>query len=363
MKKNVMILLGLLVACSFFGACNKESAKNEKTSTAQLMVGMATDSGTIDDRSFNQGTWEGILQAGKDFGIATKYIKPMGMTEADYLKAISTLYDDGYRLIVCPGFKFETAVYKAQSKYPDAKFVLIDGNAHPADSFAPANAPNTIGISFYENESGFLAGVAAALQIKKGRFGFIGGMELPAVQKFNWGWQQGIIYANEHLGTQIELKREDVVYEGSFVNVEAGKQIASAMYDKGVSVIHAAAGGVGVGVIEEAKRRAQAGEKVWVVGVDVDQYNEGLLPNGSSVILTSAMKFLDKAAYSMIEAEINGTFEGGRSISLSIKDDSVGIPGNNPNLSPEVEEMVRRIAEKIKSGEISVSAKQGPLIR
>lgn len=357
MQKFGKILLGCVFACLILTSCSK----TEKSSV--LKVGMVTDAGTIDDKSFNQGTWEGIQKAKTDFGVEIKYLKPVGTTEADYIKEISNLYDSGYKFIVCPGFKFETAIFKAQSKYPDAKFVLIDGNAHPSDSWTPENGPNTIGISFLENESGFLAGVAAALQVKEGNFGFIGGMEIPAVQKFNWGWQQGIRYANEHFGTKIEMNPENFLYQGSFSDIAAGQQIAASMYDRGVTVIHAAAGGVGVGVINEAKTRAQAGDKVWVVGVDVDQYAEGLISDGSSIILTSAVKYIDVAAYDMIKAELNKEFKGGRSLLLSVKENGVGIPGNNPNLSDDVQKKVKEIHEKLKSGEIVVSSMQGDLFK
>ena len=357
MKNIVKIFIGCLLVLGVLTSCSKEEGKKA------LMVGMVTDAGTIDDKSFNQGTWEGIKKAESELGVKVKYLKPVGTTEADYIKEISNLYDSGYKFIVCPGFKFETAVFKAQSKYKDAKFIIIDGNAHPADAYDAQNGPNTIGISFLENEAGFLAGVAAALQQKTGNFGFIGGMEIPAVQKFNWGWQQGIKYANENLGTQIEIYPENFIYQGGFSDIAAGQQLAASMYDRGVTVIHAAAGGVGVGVINEAKTRTQAGKKVWVVGVDVDQYAEGVIGDGSSIILTSAMKYLDKASYDMIKEELNGTFTGGRSLLFSVKENGVGIPAKNPNLSDDVQQKVNEIYQKIKNGEIVVSAAQGDLFK
>lgn len=356
--KTVLMAAVLVLSAFFISSC----AESGKKATV-MKVGMVTDAGTIDDKSFNQGTWEGIVRAQKELGVEIKYLKPVGTTEADYVKEISNLYDSGYKFIICPGFKFETAVFKCQTKYPDAKFVIIDGNAHPADAWDPQNGPNTIGISFAEHEAGFVAGVAAALQLKEGRFGFIGGMEIPAVQKFNWGWQQGILYANEKLGTNIEIQPEDFVYQGTFSDIAAGQQIAASMYDRGVTCIHAAAGGVGVGVINETKARCQVGKDVWVVGVDVNQYDEGLLPDGKSVVLTSAMKYLNEAAFDMIDANLKGTFEGGRSVMLTAKDNAVGIPAENPNLSPEVQKQVDEIYQSIKSGQIMVAEKQGDLFR
>ena len=188
-------------------------------------------------------------------------------------------------------------------------------------------------------------------------------MEIPAVQKFNWGWQQGIKYANENLGTNIEMHPEDFVYQGTFSDIAAGQQIAASMFDRGVTCIHAAAGGVGVGVINEAKARRQVGKDVWVVGVDVNQYNEGLLPDGKSIILTSAMKYVDRASYDMIKDELNGKFHGGITLLLTAKEDAVGIPPENPNLSDDVQKKVDEIYQQIKSGAIVVADKQGDLFR
>lgn len=355
MLKATALVLSVWVVCS----CSDDGKAVKKA----MKVGMVTDAGTIDDKSFNQGAWEGIVRAEKELGVEIKYLKPVGTTEADYVKEIDNLYDSGYKFIVCPGFKFETAIFKAQTKHPDAKFVLIDGNAHPADSYDVQNGPNTIGIIFAEQEAGFSAGLAAALELKEGRFGFIGGMEIPAVQKFNWGWQQGIRYANEHFGTTIEMHPEDFVYQGSFNDIAAGQQIAASMFDRGVKCIHAAAGGVGVGVINETKARRQVGKEVWVVGVDVNQYNEGLLPDGKSVVLTSAMKYIDRASFDMVKEELNGAFKGGRTLQLTAKDDAVGIPTENPNLSAEVQKQVQEVYAQIKSGAVMISDKQGDLFR
>ena len=198
------------------GGTNNGGANNGGTK-ATFKAGMVTDSGTIDDKSFNQGTWEGLERAKKELGVDDKYLKPAGTTEADYLKEIGNLYDAGFKIIVVPGFKFETAIFAAQDKYKDAKFVLIDGTPHSAEPDAkPVVGTNTVSIFFAEHESGFIAGVATAVQLKEGEAGFIGGMEIPPVQKYNWGFQQGVKYANDNLGTKITIKPENVVYQGSF---------------------------------------------------------------------------------------------------------------------------------------------------
>ena len=332
--------------------------------SADVKVGMVTDSGSIDDKSFNQGTWDGIKKATKDLGVKSKYLKPGGTTEADYVKEIANLKDAGFSLIVTPGFKFESSVFVAQDKYPKTKFVLIDGK--PNNGVFDANrkekvGQNTVSIFFAEHESGFLAGVASALQVGSGDFGFIGGMEIPPVQKFNWGFQQGVAYANQSLGTKISMKPENVIYQGTFHDVAAGQQLAAQMYDRGVKVIFVAAGGVGVGAINEAKARAAKG--AWIVGVDVDQYTQGVYSAGKSIILTSAMKRIDTAAYDMIKLEKEGKFPGGQTLIFDAKKDGVGIPAQNPNLSAEVSKKVADVLAQLKAGKITVAAEKGSLIK
>jgi len=320
---------------------------------AKFKVGMVTDAGTIDDKSFNQGTWEGVVKAADELKIEKNYIKPTGTTEADYLKEIGNLYDAGFKLIVAPGFKFETAIFQAQTKYPDAKFVIIDGSPHAGD-YNVVVGKNTVSIFYAEEQSGFLAGVATALQLKEGDLGFIGGMEIPAVQKFNWGFQQGVAYANSNFSTNMTIKAENVIYQGTFDNVAAGQQLAAQMYDKGVKAIFAAAGGVGIGAINEAKTRAAAGEAVWVVGVDVDQYSEGIYADGKSAILTSAMKRIDQSAYDMVMAEKDGKFPGGQILTFNAKNNGVGIPKENPNLDDDVEQKVAQVFKDIQDGKITL---------
>lgn len=361
MKKKLLSLVAVSVlTMGLFAGCGNSSSNSGSTGSTgsdTIKVGMVTDSGTIDDKSFNQGTWEGIQKAQKDLGIAEpKYLKPSGETKADYMKEIGNLYDAGYRLIATPGFKFETAIYEAQDKYQDAKFVIIDGT--PNDGAEPANykvGENTVAINFAEQQAGFVAGVAASVQLKEGDLGFIGGMEIPAVQKFNWGFQQGVAYANANLGTKTTLKQENVVYQGTFNDVAAGTQLANAMYDRGVKAIFCAAGGVGNGVITAAKSQVDAGKEVWMIGVDRDQFDDGVYADGKSVVLTSAIKKVDSASFNMVKDLKDGNFPGGQSLVFDITKDAVGIPETNPNLSDDTMKVVNDIYAKLKDGSITVA--------
>ena len=356
MKKMMTALTVATLATVGLVACSTDT-ESPKTETTTIKVGMVTDAGTIDDKSFNQGTWEGVTRYSTDHPeVKSQYLQPKDATTESFLEAIDNLVLSGNELIITPGFSFEEAIGKAQSLYPDVKFVLIDGQ--PLVGKDESGNPqyeigkNTVSIAFSEQEAGFLAGVASALQSQTGKVGFLGGVEVPAVQKLGRGFVAGVAYANAHLGTTTEVS--DYLYQGTFTDVDAGKAIAGGMFDKGIDIIFAAAGGVGVGAINEAKSRAENGDDVYMVGVDVDQYDEGLLSDGRSVMLTSAMKYLANAAYQQIDAFVNETFKGGTSHLMNATSNGVGLPEENPNLTEETMTQVQEVFQLIQSGDLVV---------
>ena len=350
MKKKVSMLTLALAATVGLAACGKGAVNNESqgaSTDAKLKVGMMTDSGTIDDKSFNQGTWEGIQRYEEENGtITSKYIKPAGEATQDYLEAANNLLASGHEMIIAPGFKFEEAIAQLQEENPDKKFVILDGQP------TGGAAENTSAIYFAEQEGGFLAGVAAALETKTNKVGFIGGMVIPSVQNFGYGFAMGVAYANANLGTNVEIA--DYLYNGTFNDVAGGKAQAGGMYDKGIDIIFVAAGGVGNGVIAEAKERAEASKDVHVIGVDVDQYEDGLLSDGRSVILTSAIKRIGNAAYAKIDEAVKGTFKGGEVITMNAQNDGIGLPEENPNLSDATKEKLDEVLSSLKSGALSL---------
>lgn len=343
MKRIFLSVLMLLSALSLFAGGSKEAA-----ATAPLKLGMITDAATIDDRSYNEGAWEGVSRAGEEYGLEYYYIRPSGTGIADYVAAITELHDSGYQFIVCPGYLFSDAVEEAQSMYPELMLLSIDNR--PEGEIGQ----NTLSIFFKEQEAGFLAGVATALQLRERAVGFIGGMEIPAVQRYSWGFQQGIRYANENYGTKITMSPSDFIYSDSFTDTALGQQLAASMYDRGVTVIFPCGGAIGNGVIDEAIRRRVNGTEVWVVGVDVDQYHLGEMGDGSSCVLTSAIKKLDVAIYTEAVNAIDGNFEGGRVLTVGVTEDAVGLPEENPNLSADVTAEIAKVTELMKSGVITV---------
>lgn len=360
MKKILKLATTMFLAMGLVACSNEEVSENEG-----VKIGMITDSGTIDDKSFNQGTWEGIEKYKNDNPDSEiQYLQPNGETTQDYLEAIDNLALTGTEVIVLPGFKFEEALGKAQEQYPDITFVAID--TEPLVGYDDNGVPmyevkeNVISIFFAEQQASFLTGVASALETKTNKVAFLGGMEVPAVQKLGWGFVAGVAYANANLGTNVEVV--DYIYQGTFTDLDAGKSISAGMYDKGADIILVAAGAVGVGAIGESKTRVESGEDVHIVGVDVDQYDEGLLTNGQSTILTSAMKYLGEAAYNQIESYVNGEFEGGQTILMDINSNGVGLPQTNPNLSDETTKTINEVVESVKEGEINVPATEEELM-
>ena len=182
MKKIITTLSVATLATFGLAACSNEVATHEV-----IKVGMVTDAGTIDDKSFNQGTWEGIKRYGDEHSeVQVQYLQPQDGSTQSFLEAIDNLVLSGNELIINPGFSFEEAIGKAQAQYPEVNFVLIDGQplvGTDADGNPQYEiADNTVSISFSEHEAGFLAGIASALETKTGKVSFLGGVEVPAVQ-------------------------------------------------------------------------------------------------------------------------------------------------------------------------------------
>jgi basic membrane protein A len=274
------------------------------------------------------------------------------------LKVIDEQYNAGYNVFILPGGLFwGSVVYEAQGKYEDAKFVLIDGLPNPGDPEEVSINTNTVAVTFDVSKSGFLAGFSTALELKNAEIGFIGGAPIPDVQMYNWGFQQGVIYANENYGTQCSMKAENWVYQGTFHETEAGRALAADMFDRGVKAIFCVAGPVGRAAIEEAKDRAMQEQKVYAIGADFDQYQMGIYAEDDSVLLTSATKGYGKAAHDAIVDLCEGNFRGGQEIVIS-----GGIPQVNPNLSKDTFDIVEDVSEKIKSGNIQVLNVQGDLL-
>lgn len=276
-------------------------------------LALITDIGTIDDKSFNQGSWEGVKKYAEEHNITHKYYKPTEKTTDAYVAAIDLAVEGGAKLIVTPGFLFEPAIFQAQDTYPDVKFILLDGAPHSGD-YNVRIEDNVYSVFYAEEQAGFLAGYAA---VKDGyrNLGFLGGMAVPAVIRFGYGFVQGADYAANELG----LAKGDVSvmykYTGNFDATPENQTLAASWYKGGTEVIFACGGAVGNSVMAAAEQNNGK-----VIGVDVDQSSE------SETVISSAMKQLGISVYDGIKAFYDGKFPGGQSVSLDVTVDGVGLP-------------------------------------
>ncbi|MBQ7890587.1 MAG: BMP family ABC transporter substrate-binding protein [Erysipelotrichaceae bacterium] len=342
MKKLVKILLVALLACACLAACGGETGGNNEE---KVSFGFVTDIGGIDDKSFNQTSWEGAKKFADEVGLVegTDYKYLQSDSESDYTPNLTTFADEEVDLIIAAGYLFADAIQATVNNYPDQKILIID-----VDYLAGENLQQAV---FAEHEGSFLVGVAAGLQAKaagKTTVGYIVGMESVTMDKFEAGYQDGV-WA---VCPECTILRDNA---NDFGAPETGKSLAAKQYDAGAYVIYHAAGGTGNGVIQEAAERRANGEDVWVCGVDTDQYDYGKYGDGSkSAVLTSMMKRVDVAAYNALKAVEAGTFEG-KVVVYDLAGGGVSLPAENPNLSEDILKAVEDYTAKIVNGEIKVN--------
>ena len=294
MKKWLVLLLALALVLAF-AACGpaEDPVVDEPAEPAEPVaeepaeegpfVALVTDVGNIDDESFNQACWEAVMQFGDEFGFDYSYYRPSEDSTEARKVTMSTAIADGADVIVCPGFLFEEAVYNMQYDNPEVSFLLIDGEPHTADYSVYDTAANVHCILYQEEQSGFFAGYAAVMDGFT-KLGYVGGMEVPAVQRFGYGFVQGADYAAQQLGVNVDV---NYWYAGVFAPSDDIYNTSSSWYADGTEVIFACGGGLYQSVVQAAEEV----EGYYVIGVDVDQSYI------SPTIITSAMKQLKYTTY------------------------------------------------------------------
>ena len=321
--KNVLFSLVLLCVSTIAPL----SAK-----AAPLKVGMVTDVGGVNDQSFNQSAWEGLQRAKKELGVKASYQE--SKQDADYPANLETLYDSKNDMIWGIGFKMADAILIAAKQNPKQKYGIIDY------TYGAKTPANVVGVMFKAEEGAFLAGYIAAKMSKTGTLGFIGGMSVPIIHSFQYGFKAGAKYANKKINI-LEQHAE------SFTDAAKGKAIANQMIGKGADVVFHAAGAVGDGVIEAAKEKNKM-----AVGVDRDQ--NYLAPKN---VITSSMKRVDNAVFNVVTDLNKGIFKGGTTVEYGLKDGAVDIAPTTSKMIPAVLlEDVARIKKEIIAGKIKIPA-------
>ncbi|PXV91756.1 nucleoside-binding protein [Lachnotalea glycerini] len=352
-RLNFLFVLFCVCAGSLFvSGCvdakdNKEDSKTAKSlandseeSEEEYEIALVTDLGTIEDKSFNQASWEGIRQYAKEHKITYTYYQPEEGTNDAYLETIDNAIKNGAKLVVCPGFLFETPVFIAQEKYPNVNFILIDGEPQNAANTEYRIDNNVLAILFQEEQAGFLAGYAA-VKDKNTKLGFLGGMAVPAVIRYGYGFVQGCDYAASEDNINVEIK---YTYTGTFQASSCIEELASSWYQNGIEVIFSCGGAVGNSVIAAAEQNDAK-----VIGVDVDQSEV------SDVVITSAMKMIQKAVYCAIEEYYTNTFPGGTAQTFSAINEGIGIPLENSKFQIFTQSDYENIYAKLVSGEIVIN--------
>ncbi|MFX3624680.1 MAG: BMP family protein [Ectobacillus sp.] len=343
MKKKTGLLLSLTLAAStILGACgssDKAGEQNGGKKASDFKVGMVTDVGGVDDKSFNQSAWEGLKSFGKANGLKENegYRYLQSSRDSDYEPNLTKFAESGYDLTFGIGYLLAEPVEKVADQFKDSQFAIVD---------SVVKKPNVTSITFKENEGSFLVGVVAAMTTKSNKVGFIGGIKSPLIQKFEYGFIAGVKAVNP----QIEVVSQ---YAEAFDKPEKGSVLASAMYGQGVDVIYHASGATGNGVFTEAKNRKKKGENVWVIGVDRDQHQEGMPEN---VTLTSMVKRVDVAVEKVSQEAKDGKLKGGEIEEFGLKDKGIDIAPTTENVSKEALAKVEEFKKQLLDGTVKAPA-------
>ena len=343
MKKILSLVLALALAvscCALFGG----TAKAEDAVITK--VALVTDVGTIDDESFNQACWQGVKAWCEANGIEYTYYQPTEDSTDARVLSVAQAISEGANVVVMPGYLFGATVLTVQDEFPDVYFIAVDVGAGDltldyVDYYDPS--ANVACLTFSEEQAGYLAGYAA---VKEGytKLGFLGGMAVPAVIRYGYGFVQGADAAAKETGAEVEI---NYTYGGQFSGSPEITAKMEGWYQGGTEVVFACGGGIYTSAVEAAEKNNGK-----VIGVDVDQSYI------SDLIITSAMKGLQNVTESLLESLNKGEWEtyGGKVSNFGLLEgEYVGLPTETWSLENFSVEGYEAVKDQIKAGEIEVS--------
>ena len=351
MKKLYSVIALLIVAALVLSACGG-AAKGFK-------VGQVTDLGGIDDKSFNAGAYSGIEKAITDLKVEGKYLE--STQQSDYAKNIQQFLSENTDLIITVGFLLGVDTATAAKANPNTKFAIVDYSypdcfsdtaVEGKDCGSKTELANVLGLTFQTDEAGFLAGYAAAASTKTGKVATFGGINIPPVTIFMKGFQAGVNYYNQNMGTAVEVlgwdtAKNDGSFTGNFDSLDDGRSFAESFVQEGADVIMPVAGPVGLGSAAYCKETSSCK----IIGVDVDWTVSAT--EYKDVILTSVLKNVNVAVYDATKAAVDGTFKGGVYVG-TLKNGGVGIAAVN-GASAELKAALEKLQADIISGAVKVS--------
>jgi basic membrane lipoprotein Med (substrate-binding protein (PBP1-ABC) superfamily) len=347
MKAAALLLAGsmALAACA-----SDEPTENDSTDAAGTggsedggegpKIGLAYDTGGRGDRSFNDSAYAGASRAAEEFNGEVRDLSP-NADASNRAELLTQLADEGYDPIIAVGFAYGDVIGDVVEQYPDTTFAIVDS------SVAEIGADNLTGLLFAEEEGSFLAGVAAALKTETDQVGFVGGVDIPLIQKFQAGFEAGVAAVDENIEVDVQYIAPAGDFTG-FNDPARGEIVAQGIYDGGADVVYHAAGGSGIGVFAAA---VDAGGLA--IGVDSDQYETVDDPAQKEVIMTSMLKRVDNAVYNFVADYVDGGVIGGEDIVNDLSTEGVGLStsgGQIDDIMGDIEEYQQQIID----GEIEV---------
>lgn len=349
-KKIVAIMATIAIAATMFAGCGKTNTTTPSTTSTKkdtkVKVGLSTDKGGRGDKSFNDAAIAGLDKLAKEYTVTPDILEAKKIE--DYTPFLTTLsgQDD---LVFGVGFAMQQAIDDVSKANTGKKFAIID---------AVVANPNVVSITFKEHEGSFLMGVIAGKTTKTNKVGFIGGVDMPLIQKFEAGYIAGVMSVNPEaakglIGEGSAPHGIYVKYTGAFDNSGAGQESAKSLYNAGCDVVFHAAGACGIGLIKEASDERKAGKDVWAIGVDSDQ--AVIMPDNASAILSSMVKRVDNATYDVSKSVIDNTFQGGKTLEFGLKENGVGMADTTKNnTKADVVDLANKYKDAIVNGTLIV---------
>ncbi len=362
LAKLYKLLAFMMVAALLLAACAPKATptpvetaapvETEAPPTPAFKACQVTDTGGIDDKSFNATAWKGVQDAMAELGIEGKYLESQQQT--DYEKNINAFIEDGCDIIITVGFLLGDATKAMAEANPEQKFSIVDFAYDPV-------IPNVLGQVFNTQEAAFLAGYLAAGVSKTGVVGTFGGIQIPPVTVFMDGFALGVEYYNQQKGTNVQVKGWDPysqtgLFTGNFESTDDGRTMGESLMDEGADIILPVAGPVGLGTAAAAMERGG----VYIIGVDSDWYLTA--PEYKSIILTSVLKNMDITTFQAIQSALEGTFAGGVVVG-TLENGGVGLAPFHDLESMVPAELVAELEDikaKIIAGEIQTLPSAAP---
>jgi basic membrane protein A len=318
MKKKLMtvvFVLAVFMLSSFAISSFAAPAAAKSTATNDVKhVAIVFSTGGLGDKSFNDAAYVGAQKANDTAKVKIDYVEPKDVTEINnYIESYASQTSPySYDLIIAIGFSSADGVNQSSLKHPTQNFAIIDDNS--------INRSNVADITFKEQEGSFLVGAMAAMTTKSNIIGFLGGLDIPLINKFRAGYEQGAKYVNSSITVLAQYAPDP---SNPWGDTAGGKQVANSFINQGADVIYAAAGGTGLGVFDAANESTTSGKPVYAIGVDSDQ--DYIQPG---IVLTSMVKRVDTAVYNLITTTIDGTLSTnylGKAVALGLKENGVAI--------------------------------------